>query len=281
MLLCILTSIAQTTLDYDIRKIGSSTYKVIKPTFNNLKAIVNCSSNQFETMMKQYGYWKSRDSYPTDYSYVVYDNNSTDLYLYGNQGLGINYVEKSESKKHALIRGKMSQLFPKGSLSDLRLELYSYKVRESDNEKFIVKDEQGGQYVIELEFSNGNYKIGIVHSTNVNDNLSSNSNVYQSNSNFTDSQVVTSVIGLNFETKFYASEYYLANRFGHSYGTTGNSQLRFYDIMVGGMTYENAEFYFKNSKFIAARFYTGFPLSKLNDAKSFRDRIIARYKEKY
>lgn len=94
-------------------------------------------------------------------------------------------------------------------------------------------------------------------------------------------QTVTSVAGLDFGTDCYKAKNYLTNHFGNSYGSTGDYQLRFCDIMIGGITYENTEFYFKDSKFIAARFYTGFPLTKFNNAKSFRDRIISRYKEKY
>ena len=98
----------------------------------------------------------------------------------------------------------------------------------------------------------------------------------------TSAQIVTSVAGLDFGTDYYTAKKYLTNHFGYNnYDYKGDYMLTFYDVMIGGLTYETAEFYFKNSTFVAARFYTGFPLSKLNDAKSFRDRIISRYKEKY
>ena len=95
-------------------------------------------------------------------------------------------------------------------------------------------------------------------------------------------QTVTSVAGLDFGTEYDKAKNYLANHFGwNNYATKGNYMLRFNDVIVGGITYENAEFYFKNKKFVAARFYTGFALSQLNAAKSFREQIFSRYKEKY
>jgi hypothetical protein len=95
-------------------------------------------------------------------------------------------------------------------------------------------------------------------------------------------QVVTSVAGLDFGTEYNKAKSYLTNHFGwNNYATKGNYMLRFNDVMVGGINYDNAEFYFQNNKFVAARFYTGFPLSQLNAAKLFRDQIFSRYKEKY
>ena len=95
-------------------------------------------------------------------------------------------------------------------------------------------------------------------------------------------QTVTSVAGLDFGTEYNKAKSYLTNHFGfNNYERTGDYLLTFRDVMVGGFAYETAEFYFKNSNFVAVRLYSAFPLSKLNDAKSFRDRIIARYKDKY
>ncbi len=88
-------------------------------------------------------------------------------------------------------------------------------------------------------------------------------------------QTVTSVAGLDFGTEYDKAKNYLANHFGwNNYATKGNYMLRFSDVIVGGITYENAEFYFKNKKFVAARFYTGFALSQLNAANHFESKYF-------
>ena len=56
-------------------------------------------------------------------------------------------------------------------------------------------------------------------------------------------QTVTSVAGLDFGTEYDKAKNYLANHFGwNNYATKGNYMLRFNDVIVGGITYENAEF---------------------------------------
>lgn len=82
-----LSCAAQNSLDYTNRQVGSSSHKIITLTLKNLITIVDCSSDQFSAYMKQYGYWISKDMTASDYTHILYENNSLDFYLDGSDGL--------------------------------------------------------------------------------------------------------------------------------------------------------------------------------------------------
>lgn len=142
---------AQTSLDYANKYVGTYAHKVITPTLKNLKAIVDCSSGQFSALMKQYNYRKSEMN-ASDYTHLIYDNNSVDFYLDGGDGEGANYIEMSETYKHAQIFGRLSHVFPENALVKLRNELNPYyRDRTSDGiERFVVEDGHGGGYLIQI-----------------------------------------------------------------------------------------------------------------------------------
>lgn len=160
-----LSCIAQKSLDYTNKYVGSYAHKVITPTLKNLKTIVNCPSGQFSELMKQYGYWKSKMD-ASDYTHLIYENNSLDFYLDGGDGEGANYIEMSETYKHAQIFGRLSHMFPEDALIKLRKELNPYyRDRTPDGiERFVVEDGQGGGYLIQIVIQERtHYQIHIQH----------------------------------------------------------------------------------------------------------------------
>lgn len=95
-------------------------------------------------------------------------------------------------------------------------------------------------------------------------------------------QVVTSVAGLNFGTDYYKAKNYLTNHFGYNnYEQTGDYLLTFRNVMVGGIFYDFADFYFKNNKFIAAYLYCAYDLTALDKAQKKREEIFEIYQKKY
>lgn len=93
-------------------------------------------------------------------------------------------------------------------------------------------------------------------------------------------QTVTSVAGLDFGTSKKDALTYLVNHFGSDYDLKGD-MYRFYEVTIGGLYYENAEFYFKDGKFVSSYFYRYYKLTEFSKAKAFRDEIFAVYKNKY
>lgn len=161
----VLSCVAQNSLDYANRYVGSYAHKVVTPTLKNLKTIVDCSSNQFSTLMKQYNYKQSQMD-ASDYTHLICDNNSVDFYLNGGDGEGANYIEMSETYKHAQIFGRLSHVFPSDGLVKLRNELNPYyRDRTSDGiERFIVEDGKGGGYLIQIIIQEKtHYRIHIQH----------------------------------------------------------------------------------------------------------------------
>lgn len=141
-------------------------HKVITPTIKNLKTIVDCSSNQFATLMQNYGYWPSRDIQASDYTHQIYENNSLDFYLDGNDGLGANYIEMSETYKHAQIFGNLATVYPRNALINLRNSLQPYyRDRTSDGvDRFVIEDGKGGGYLIQIVTPNNtHYNVHIQH----------------------------------------------------------------------------------------------------------------------
>lgn len=141
-------------------------HKVITLTIKNLKTIVDCTSNQFASLMQNYGYWPSRDIQASDYTHQIYENNSLDLYLDGNNGLGANYIEMSETYKHAQIFGNLSTVYPRNALINLRNSLQPYyHDRTTDGiERFVIEDGKGGGYLIQIVTPNNTqYNVHIQH----------------------------------------------------------------------------------------------------------------------
>lgn len=154
--------IAQNTLDFTVKQ----SHKVIVPTLKNLRTLVDCSSDQFSVLMKQYGYWQSKDIEASDYTHLIYENNSLDFYMDGGDGEGCNYIEMSEVYKHAHIFGKISNVLPVNALINLRKELTPYfRDKTSDGiERFVVEDGKGGGYLVQIYINNKtHYNIHIQH----------------------------------------------------------------------------------------------------------------------
>lgn len=165
-LMAVLLCKAQGTLDYTNRYVGSYAHKVITPTIKNLKTIVDCTSDQFMALMKQYEYWQSKEMEPSDYTHIVYENNSLDFYLGNEDGLGANYIELSDTYKHAQIYGRLSMVYPQNALGKLRKDLTPYfRDRTSDGiERFVIEDGLGGGYLIQIVIQNNtHYQIHIQH----------------------------------------------------------------------------------------------------------------------
>lgn len=161
-----LSCAAQNSLDYANRQVGSSSHKVITLTLKNLITIVDCSSDQFSAYMKQYGYWMSKDMTSSDYTHILYENNSLDFYLDGSDGLGSNYIEMSEAYKHAQIFGKISNVYPQNALARLRTELAPYYMDKTTDgiERFVVRDKEIGGYLIQIIITERtHYQIHIQH----------------------------------------------------------------------------------------------------------------------
>lgn len=152
------------SLDYSTR----NGHKVITLTINNLKTIVDCSSSQFSNLMKQYGYWPSRDIPASDYTHLIYENNGMDMFLDGNDGLGVNFIEMSETYRHAQIFGALNNVYPQNAFVSLRNSLNPYFVtRTSDGvDKYLIKDGKGGGYLIQIVINRStHYEVHIQHYT--------------------------------------------------------------------------------------------------------------------
>ena len=138
---CATTISSAQTLDYTTWQ----SYKVITLSLRNLITIVDCSSNQFSALMKNYGYWPSKDLQGSDYTHKLYENNSIDLYLDGNDGLGVNYIELSEAYHHAQIFGGLSKIYPRNALVNLRNALTPYyrDTTKDGIERFVIEEGRG------------------------------------------------------------------------------------------------------------------------------------------
>lgn len=162
----VLTCAAQKSLVFANRYVDNYAHKVITPTLANLVTIVDCTSSEFSLLMKQYGYWVSKDMEASDYTHLIYENNSLDFYLNGGNGEGANYIEMSETYKHAQVFGKLSNVFPNDALVKLRNELNPYfRDRTSEGiDRFVVEDDRGGGYLIQIVIQERtHYRIHIQH----------------------------------------------------------------------------------------------------------------------
>ena len=159
---CATTISSAQTLDYTTWQ----SHKVITLSLRNLITIVDCSSNQFSALMKNYGYWPSKELQGSDYTHMLYENNSLDFYLDGNDGLGVNYIEQSETYRHAQIFGGLSRVYPRNALVNLRNALTPYYRDRTPNgvDRFVVEDGVGGGYLIQILIKNRtHYEVHIQH----------------------------------------------------------------------------------------------------------------------
>lgn len=141
-------------------------HNVITPTLKNLITIVDCSDNQFASLMKRYGYWESKDIEASDYTHQIFENNSLDFYLDNNDGLGANYIELSETYRHAQIFGRILGVYPKNALVQLRSSLKPYfKDRTSEGiDRFVIPDKGIGGYLVQIQMhGRTHYNIHIQH----------------------------------------------------------------------------------------------------------------------
>ena len=141
-------------------------HQVVTLSISNLKTIVDCTSNQFTSLMQRYGYWPSKDLQASDYTHLLYENNSLDFYLRGNDGLGANYIEMSETYKHAQIFGKISNIYPQNALVNLSNSLRPYyRDRTPEGiDRFVIEDGKGGGYLIQIVTPNNtHYNVHIQH----------------------------------------------------------------------------------------------------------------------
>lgn len=162
LIVCAATISSAQTLDYTTWH----SHKVITLSIKNLITIVDCSSNQFSSLMKSHGYWPSKDLQGSDYTHMLYENNSLDFYLYGNDGLGVNYIEQSETYRHAQIFGGLSNIYPHNALANLRKVLTPY-YRDTTQEgidRFVIEDGVGGGYLIQILIKQrAHYEVHIQH----------------------------------------------------------------------------------------------------------------------
>ena len=126
----------------------------------------DCSSSQFALLMENYGYWRSKDLQGSDYTHLLYENNSLDFYLDGNDGLGVNYIELSETYRHAQFFGGLSNIYPHNSLVNLRnaLKPYYRDTTQEGIERFVLEDGVGGGYLIQILIKQRtHYEVHIQH----------------------------------------------------------------------------------------------------------------------
>lgn len=116
--------------------------------------------------MKNYGYWPSKDLPGSDYTHMLYENNSLDFYLDGNDGLGVNYIELSETYRHAQIFGGLSNIYPRNALVNLRNALTPYyrDTTQDGIDRFVIPDSVGGGYLIQILIKQRtHYEVHIQH----------------------------------------------------------------------------------------------------------------------
>lgn len=162
LIVCSATIGSAQSLDYTTWQ----SHKVITLSIRNLVTIVDCSSNQFALLMKNYGYWRSKDLQGSDYTHMLYDNNSLDFYLDGNDGLGVNYIELSETYRHAQFFGGLSNIYPRNALVNLRTALRPYyrDITQDGIERFVIEDGVGGGYLIQIVIKQRtHYEVHIQH----------------------------------------------------------------------------------------------------------------------
>ena len=162
LLVCFATTSPAQTLDCATWQ----SHKVITLSIRNLITIVDCSSSQFSLLMKNYGYWRSKDLQGSDYTHLLYENNSLDFYLYDNDGLGVNYIELSETYRHAQIFGGLSNIYPQNALVNLRKALTPYyrDTTKDGIDRFVIEDGMGGGYLIQILIKQRiHYEVHIQH----------------------------------------------------------------------------------------------------------------------
>lgn len=93
-------------------------------------------------------------------------------------------------------------------------------------------------------------------------------------------QEVTSVLGLDFGTSREKAIAYLRERYGWDYDVSGGL-VRFRNIDLGNQNYEQADFFFRDGKFVAAQFGKVYSISNLNAAKNTRESIYKEFSRKY
>lgn len=93
-------------------------------------------------------------------------------------------------------------------------------------------------------------------------------------------QVVKSVAGVEFGTDRSSAMEQLRDRFGYDYDVNGE-RATFNNVTLGRTNYDEAEFFFKGGKFVAACFAKRFSISNVASAKKMREEIFNEYKEKY
>lgn len=98
--------------------------------------------------------------------------------------------------------------------------------------------------------------------------------------NVSEGQTVKSVAGIEFGTDKQTAISDLIDHFGYDYKEEGDAII-FYNVTIGGIYYDFANFYFRYSKFVSADFYSAYTLSKVNDAKDKRESIYNVYIKKY
>lgn len=161
-LFCVFSfSYGQNSLNY----VTKNSHRIITPSLKNLITIVDCSSERFGALMKQNGYRVSQDIQGSDYTHLVYENNSLDLYKNGG-GRGAHYVELSDIYSHAQIFGALKNLYPEDALISLRKELSPYYSGTTSDgiEQFVVEDGKGGGYLIQIQIQQRtHYGIHIQH----------------------------------------------------------------------------------------------------------------------
>lgn len=162
LFVCAISTSSAQTLDYSTWQ----SHKVITLSIRNLITIVDCSSDQFSVLMKNYGYWRSKDFQGSDYTHLLYENNSLDFYLDGNDGLGVNYIELSETYRHAQIFGSLSNIYPHNALVNLRSALKQYyrDTTQDGIDRFVMEDGRGGGYLIQILIKQRtHYEVHIQH----------------------------------------------------------------------------------------------------------------------
>ena len=156
-------SLAAQDLDFQNRWCGDVSYKVLTPTFKNLKLLVDCNSEQFVVLMKKYGYKQETGLSPTsDYTHLVYSMMPLDFYLDG-EGYGSNTIEFSDIRQHVRFIGKLYNLHPKNALINLHKELGGYFLKsENGVDKFVIRESIGG-YAVEISQKGEFYCVDIFH----------------------------------------------------------------------------------------------------------------------
>ena len=134
------------------KKIGSDySQPIILPCVSNLIDIVNMDVATFKTTMKHYKYHPDEVSSGPSY---IYTNLGLDLFLYDNDGKGINTIMFDPTGTNSKFAGFMieyNQAYPRDCIPDLYNELAPFFAKSVGDEKRYALNSANNIYGITIK----------------------------------------------------------------------------------------------------------------------------------